>query len=172
MKTTLRSLSLLGLLALGTQLSFACKPTSGGFDGGCNQAVAGPPDGSVSPTTCNTWTGGCASGSSDALEAAIAQLVADAGACQQDSDCVFLTDGGPYEYGGVKVGSVQPVGAAQVVAFQNAIENLICSYNSQCEDGGAQISLGVPNLTPQSQLCLSCAQGQCTSNLLILDGGM
>ncbi|HUB07614.1 MAG TPA: hypothetical protein VMB50_11460, partial [Myxococcales bacterium] len=97
------ALSLTGLAAVMTT-ALACKPSTGNPTNTCVNAVAGVPDGSINPA--GTWTGSCSTG---ALEAAVNQLIADAGVCTEDSDCVFLTDGGPFVYHDYTEAYVNPI---------------------------------------------------------------
>ena len=155
------------LPALGVALclSAACKPGSSVVDAGCINAIAGRPDGSYNQVCA--WNGTC---TSTALQAAVDQLIGDAGECTEDTDCVFITDGGPYSFDHYSEAYVNPVAIQNVEALQAALENLICGYQQSipCTDGGGElINLGVPSSTPQSSLCLQCYMGQCVANPVI-----
>jgi hypothetical protein len=101
------------------------------------------------------------------------QLIGDAGVCRVDTDCVFLTDGGPYSYDGYTEDYVNPVSLPNVESFTTAVQGMICGYQNKCDAGGQPqiIQTGIPSNVPQSQYCLSCELGQCTPNQVFADSG-
>ena len=155
------------LAPLALAVAAACKPSQSAFDAGCNQAVAGIPDGSIVPT--GHWTGLCHTGD---LEATLNQLFGDAGSCQTDADCVFFNDAGPVTVDCITLQSTNPVALANDAPLQALLQGIIGSYCAQCAgDGGSVTSIGFPQPDPQSHLCLSCESNQCAANLLIVDAG-
>jgi hypothetical protein len=150
-------------------LAFACSPSTTPPVTTCVNAIAGPPDGSINPvpnwpsSSCNTQT----------LAAAVNQLIADAGACKQDSDCVFLTDGGAFVYDGFTSAFVNPVALANVELFEQNVEGMIQGFQDKCtpDGGGELINVGEQGSTPQGELCLSCFQGLCVANPPLPDAG-
>ncbi|HUB06722.1 MAG TPA: hypothetical protein VMB50_06965 [Myxococcales bacterium] len=148
--------------------ALACAPPASTYDAGCYPAPISSPVTDAGPgnTSGCTWTGGCATGSADALTSKFhGQFNANA-TCEAATDCALYGefDGGSlYRYECYETTYTQPINASMRPALDQCLEAMIASYCGQCFPDGGLVQGDVSPPEDAGYTCteVECVSGQC-----------
>ncbi len=138
----------------------ACKPTADTFDAGCYPAPISTPVDAGVDAGCITWSGGCDSTGTGALQTAIDNAFAVNGTCQADTDCALY--GSTLKMNCYETTYTPTIALAQRGALDLQLQAILCGYCNACfPDGGLEQGDVNPQVDGGNCTEVSCLSGQC-----------